>query len=153
VYGGSYGVWMISTSHEYNNGSPMKQGLTVHVDNNTGDAVVLNMLVSRHFGTPAVTIPSGKVYGPWLVYFNSGSLADAQAQVAIQQAEWHYSWLVNAAYPLARTTVTGTLRLADGRPAAGAQVTLGQSGGDLYAQGAGYIYTTKADANGTYSLF
>jgi rhamnogalacturonan endolyase len=152
VYGGGDGVWMISPSHEYNNGGPMKQDLTVHVDNNSGDAVVLNMLVSGHFGTPAVSIPSGKIYGPWFVYFNNGSLADAQAQVATQDAQWPYTWLSNAAYPLSRTTVTGTLHLADGRAAASAVVTLAQPGGDIYAQGAGYIFSTLADSSGHFSL-
>ncbi|MBX5450572.1 MAG: hypothetical protein IRZ24_10925, partial [Thermogemmatispora sp.] len=63
VYGNSYGVWLISPSHEYNNGGPLKQDLTVHVDSSTGDAVVLNMLISAHFGTPQVTIPNGKLFG------------------------------------------------------------------------------------------
>jgi rhamnogalacturonan endolyase len=152
VYGGGYGVWMISPSHEYVNGGPMKQELTVHVDNSTGDAVVLNMLVGSHFGNPNVSIPSGKIYGPWFVYFNNGSISDAQAQAAAQDAQWPYTWLSNSAYPLSRTTVTGTLRLADGRPAAGAQVTLAQPGGDVYAQGSGYIFTAQADANGNFSI-
>ena len=152
VYGGGYGVWMISPSHEYVNGGPMKQELTVHVDSSSGDAVVLNMLMGSHFGTPNVTIPSGKIYGPWFVYFNNGSISDAQAQVATQQAAWPYSWLSNPSYPLSRTTVTGTLHLADGRPAAGATVTLAQPGGDVYSQGSGYIFSAQADAGGNFSL-
>ncbi|WP_112431313.1 polysaccharide lyase family protein [Thermogemmatispora tikiterensis] len=152
VYGNGYGVWLISPSHEYNNGGPLKQDLTVHVDSSTGDAVVLNMLISAHFGTPEVTIPSGKLFGPWLVYFNNGSISDAQTQAALQQQQWPYSWLSNPAYPLTRTTVTGTLHLADGRPAAGAQITLAQPGGDVYAQGAGYIFTTVADSAGNFTL-
>ncbi|HLI71215.1 MAG TPA: polysaccharide lyase family protein [Ktedonobacteraceae bacterium] len=152
VYGGGYGVWMISPSHEYVNGGPLKQELTVHVDSSTGDAVVLNMLVGSHFGNPNVSIPSGKIFGPWFVYFNNGSISDAQAQAAAQDAQWPYTWLSNSAYPLSRTTVTGTLRLADGRPAAGAQVTLAQPGGDVYAQGSGYIFTAQADANGNFRI-
>lgn len=152
VYGGGYGVWMISPSHEYMNGGPMKQDLTVHVDDSSGDAVVLNMLVSGHFGTPAVTIPSGKIYGPWFVYFNNGSIADAQAQAAAQQSQWPYPWLSNAAYPLSRTTVTGTLVQSNGLPAAGATVVLAAPGGDVYAQGAGYIFFTQADASGNFII-
>ncbi|WP_151729638.1 polysaccharide lyase family protein [Thermogemmatispora aurantia] len=152
VYGNGYGVWLISPSHEYNNGGPLKQDLTVHVDSSTGDAVVLNMLISAHFGTPEVTIPSGKFFGPWFVYLNNGSISDAQTQAALQQQQWPYSWLSNPAYPLTRTTVTGTLRLADGRPAAGAQITLAQPGGDVYAQGASYIFTTVADSAGNFTL-
>jgi rhamnogalacturonan endolyase len=152
VYNSTNGAWMISPSHEYVNGGPMKQELTVHVDDTTGDAVLLNMLVGGHFGTPEVTIPSGKIYGPWFVYFNNGSIADAQAQVAVQQAEWPYGWLSNASYPLARTTVTGSLHLADGRAAAGATITLAGPGGDIYAQGSGYIFTTRADSSGNFTL-
>ncbi len=99
-----------------------------------------------------MTVPSGKIYGPWLVYFNNGSIADAQAQANSERAAWPYNWLSNPHYPLARTTVTGTLRLADGRPAAGATVTLAKPGGDLYTQGTDYIFTTQADANGAIRL-
>ena len=152
VYGNGYGVWMLPASHEYIEGGPMKQELMVHVESASGDGTVLNMLVGAHFGTPSVTIPNGKIYGPWLLYFNNGSIPDAQAQAATEQAQWPYSWLSNPHYPLARTTVTGTLRLADGRPAAGAMVTLAQPGGDIYAQGADYIFYAQADADGHFSI-
>jgi rhamnogalacturonan endolyase len=152
VYGSGYGVWMISPSHEYVNGGPMKQELTVHVEANSGDGTVLNMLSASHFGTPSVTIPSGKIYGPWLVYFNNGSISDAQSQVSTQSAAWPYNWLSNSHYPLSRTTVTGSLHLANGLPAAGATVTLAKPGGDLYAQGADYIFYTQADANGNFTI-
>ncbi|MBA2393641.1 MAG: carboxypeptidase regulatory-like domain-containing protein [Ktedonobacteraceae bacterium] len=152
VYGGGYGVWVISPSHEYVNGGPMKQELTVHVEANSGDGTVLNMLSASHFGTPSVAIPNGKIYGPWLVYFNNGSISDAQSQAGLEGASWPYSWLSNAHYPLSRTTVTGTLRLANGQPAAGATVALAKPGGDLYAQGADYIFSTQADANGNFTI-
>jgi rhamnogalacturonan endolyase len=152
VYGGGYGVWMVSPSHDYVGGGPLKQDLMVHIDNTSGDSVVLNMLASSHYGTPGASIPSGKIYGPWFVYFNNGNIADAQAQAATQQGQWPYSWLSNAAYPLSRTTVTGTLKLADGRSAAGATVTLAQPGGDVYAQGSGYIYSAQADSSGHFSI-
>jgi rhamnogalacturonan endolyase len=64
VYGERHGVWLITSSHEYFNGGPIKQELMVHVETNTGDGVVLNMLSASHFGTPSVKIPSGKIYGP-----------------------------------------------------------------------------------------
>lgn len=152
VYGSGVGAWMISPSHEYVNGGPMKQELTVHVDSNSGDAVLLNMLEGSHFGNPDVSIPSGKIYGPWFVYFNNGSISDAQSQAATQDAEWPYTWLSNAAYPLSRTAVSGTLRLADGRPAAGAMVTLAQPGGDIYTQGAGYIYSATVSSSGSFTI-
>ena len=152
IYGGGYGAWMISPSHEYIEGGPMKQELMVHIESLTGDGTLLNMLVGGHFGTPSVTIPSGKIYGPWLVYFNNGSSSDALAQAAKEEAQWPYTWLSNSHYPLARTTVTGTLRLADGRPAAGAMVTLAKPGGDIYTQGSDYIFYAQADANGQFTI-
>src|SRR5450432_2568776 len=152
VYGSGYGVWMLPASQEYIEGGPMKQELMVHVESASGDGTVLNMLVGAHFGTPSVTVPSGKLYGPWLLYFNNGSSSDAQAQAASEEAQWPYSWLSNSHYPLARTTVSGTLLLADGRPAAGAKVTLAQPGGDIYAQGADYIFYARADSSGYFSI-
>jgi len=152
IYGGGYGAWMISPSHEYIEGGPMKQELMVHIESLTGDGTLLNMLVGAHFGTPGVTIPSGKIYGPWLVYFNNGSSSDALAQAAKEEAQWPYTWLSNPHYPLARTTVTGTLRLADGRPAAGAMVTLAKPGGDIYTQGSDYIFYVRADAIGHFTI-
>jgi rhamnogalacturonan endolyase len=151
IYGNGYGMWLISPSHEYNNGGPLKQDLTVHVGT-SDDTVLLNMLVSGHFGTPAVSVPSGKIYGPWLVYFNNGSLSDAQSQSATQQSQWPYTWLNNSSYPLSRTTVTGSLHLTDGRAASGATVTLAAPGGDIYSQGSGYIFTTQADSSGNFTI-
>ena len=152
VYGDGAGVWVISASHEYFNGGPMKQELMVHVESSTGDGVVLNMLAATHFGNPSISIPSGKLFGPWLVYFNDGSIPDAMAQAAREQAAWPYAWLSNAQYPLARTEVRGTIRLADGRPAQHAIVTLGQPGGDLYTQGSDYLFSARANAFGEFDI-
>jgi rhamnogalacturonan endolyase len=147
IYGSGYGVWMISPSHEYVNGGPMKQDLTVHAV-----GVVLNMLVSGHFGTPGVSIPSGKIYGPWFLYFNNGSLSDARAQAAAQVAQWPYRWLSDPSYPLSRTTVTGALVLSSRQPAARATVILAAPSGDVYTQGTGYIFSTQANAKGHFTL-
>jgi rhamnogalacturonan endolyase len=152
VYNSEFGAWMISPSHEYVNGGPMKQELTVHMDASSGDAVLLNMLAASHFGTPSVTIPSGKIYGPWLVYFNNGSIDDALRQAAREESRWPYRWLSNPHYPLERSVVTGRLRLADGRPAAGAMIILAQPGGDVYAQGSDYIFFAQADFSGSFFI-
>jgi rhamnogalacturonan endolyase len=152
VTGSGAGVWLIPASREYYNGGPMKQELTVHVESSTGDGVVLNMLAATHFGNPSIAIPSGKIFGPWLVYFNNGSSSDAVARAAAEEAAWPYSWLSNPSYPLSRTTVSGRLALADGRPAAGAMVTLAAPGGNLYAQGSGYMFSSQADAGGNFTI-
>ena len=152
VYGDGVGVWVVSASHEYFNGGPMKQELMVHVESSTGDGVVLNMLAATHFGNPQVAIPSGKIFGPWLVYFNDGSIADAEARATQEERAWPYAWLDNPQYPLARTAVSGRIVLADGRPGQHAIVTLGQAGGDLYTQDQGYLFSARADAHGQFTI-
>lgn len=152
VYGSSYGLWVIPVSTEALNGGPMKQELTVHVESNTGDATVLNMLTASHFSPPAVTVPSGKIYGPWLVYLNNGSSADAVARASTEEAAWPYTWLSNSAYPTTRYAVQGKLQIADGRSTNGALVVLAQPGGDLYAMGTAYWFSAACDSAGNFSI-
>lgn len=152
VFGSSHGLWVIPVSPEAYNGGPLKQELTVHVESNTGDATVLNMLSASHFSAPAVTVPSGKIFGPWLVYFNNGSSADAVARAATEEAAWPYSWLSQPTYPTTRFLVQGTLTIADGRSTSGARVVLAEAGGDLYAIGKAYWFTAVCDATGHFTL-
>ena len=152
VYGSGFGLWMIPVSPEAYNGGPLKQELTVHVESNTGDSTVLNMLSASHFSAPAVTVPAGKIWGPWLIYLNNGSSTDALARATTEENAWPFTWLANSAYPTARATVQGTLRIADGRSAAGARVVLAEPGGDLYAIGKAYWFTALCDAAGNFSI-
>ena len=152
VYGSNYGLWVIPVSTEALNGGPMKQELMVHVESNTGDATALNMLSASHFSAPAVTIPSGKIFGPWLVYLNTGSSADAKARASIEEAAWPYTWLSNSAYPTTRYPVQGQLQIADGRSTNGARVVLAQPGGDLYAMGTAYWFSALCDSAGNFSI-
>jgi rhamnogalacturonan endolyase len=55
-------------------------------------------------------------------------------------------------YPLHRTTVTGQLKVADGRSAANAMVVLGQPGVEIYKQAGDFLFYAKADAAGKFSL-
>src|SRR5262249_5106718 len=146
------GVWLIPASHEYYNGGPMKQELMVHVESSTGDGVVLNMLAATHFGNPSIAIPSGKIFGPWLVYFNDGSIRDARERARREEAAWPSSWRSSPRFPPARTTVRGRIRLADGRSASGAIVTLAAPGGDPYTQGSGYIFSARAGVDGSFTI-
>ena len=152
VYGNGHGVWVITSSHEYFNGGPMKQELMVHIESSTGDGVVLNMLSASHFGPPPVKIPNGKVYGPWLLYFNDGTAADAEKVAKAEANEWPYKWLSNPNYPLSRSTVSGTLKLSDNRSASEAMVVLAKPGGDVYSQGTDYVFYSKADSSGSFSI-
>lgn len=152
VFGSSNGLWVIPVSPEAYNGGPLKQELMVHIESNTGDATALNMLSASHFSAPAVTLPSGKIFGPWLVYLNTGSSADAVARAATEEAAWPYTWLNNPTYPTTRATVQGTLKIADGRSTSGARVVLAQAGGDLYTMGTAYWFSAVCDAAGNFSI-
>ncbi len=152
VYGNNFGLWVIPVSSEAYNGGPMKQELMVHVESNTGDSTVLNMLSASHFSAPAVTVPSGKIFGPWLVYLNNGSSADALARATTEEAAWPYQWLSNSTYPTARTTVDGKLQIADGRSTNGVRVVLAEAGSDLYAVGASYWFSDLCDFAGNFSI-
>jgi rhamnogalacturonan endolyase len=113
-----------------------------------------------HAGS-AVTQPSPpswkKLYGPNLLYFNTGNdaevMSDAKAELASERGEWPYCWMKNAAYPLLadRGTVTGTIAEAHGRSVDGAVVTLAQPG-PLLTQGYDYMYWIQADSAGNFSI-
>jgi rhamnogalacturonan endolyase len=122
--------------------------------------LIFNMYHGGHAGS-AITTPSPanwhKIYGPNLVYLNTGSdtelIADAKSQATIEQGQWPYCWMTHTLYPVAaeRGTVTGTIVEAHGRPVEGAMVTLAQAG-PLLTQGYDYMFWTQADANGHFSI-
>lgn len=152
VYGNNYGLWIIPASNEYYSSGPMRQELMVHLESATGDAVLLNMLNGSHFGMKEVTIPSGKVYGPWLIYVNNGDINDAKSKADTEEKSWPYKWLNNSNYPLSRTKVTGTLKLTNGKSTKNAMVVLAKPGSDFYTQGSDYIFYSKADKNGKFNI-
>lgn len=83
---------------------------------------------------------------------NDGDVADAARKHNEELVKWPYPWINDTAYH-SRGSVTGSLRLSDGRVAAGAAVFLGDS--DIkapLAQGTNYYYTTYADASGRFSF-
>ncbi|MFB6317173.1 polysaccharide lyase family protein [Saccharicrinis sp. FJH54] len=153
----AYGLWAIPVSTEYMNGGPMKQELTVHTTTKT--PLVLQMLQGEHFGASAQTYETGdeKIYGPFFIYLNSGDshegmVADARSQVAVQKAQWPFSWLENDLYPLNRCTVNGRIKVPWGVSAKGIQVVLAQPGSDIYEQGMDYMFWDKTDASGNFSI-
>jgi rhamnogalacturonan endolyase len=155
LYGSGFGVWMLSPSWEFYTGGPLKQELMVQ-----DGTLLLNMYHGGHAGS-AITTPSPaqwqKLYGPNLVYVNTGTaatvLADARTQLASEQAQWPYCWMVNGNYPSTaqRGTVTGTVVEAHGRSVAGAVVALAQPG-PLLTQGYDYIFWTQADSIGHFMI-
>lgn len=153
IYGNGFGAWLLTGSPEYVSGGPMKQELMVDVSN-----TILNMYAGGHFGSnlSTPTPPNWqKLYGPSLLFVDTGSdaqvLAGAAAQAAIERAAWPYCWLKNAANQADRSTVDGTLAVTANRSAAGAMVTLADPT-ELYTQGNGYIYWSQADARGHFVI-
>lgn len=151
------GVWAIPVSHEYVNGGPMKQELTVHATNKT--PLVLQMLQGEHLGAASQVYGAAdaKIYGPFFIYVNSGAsrqamIEDAKKQVSVQQAQWPFDWFSHVLYPTSRSTVTGRMKLPEGVSADGIQVVLAKPGIDVYAQGKDYLFWSKTDSTGAFTI-
>lgn len=154
-YGHGFGVWFMPVSTEYYAGGSLRQELIVHQD-----ALILNYIGGGHFGGGGG--PQGrngtKINGPWYLYFNTGATPDAMISDALkvatqEQAKWPYQWVEEGdLYPTKRTTVTGQLKVADGRSAGGAWVILAQAGGMVYKQAGDYIFNVKADKDGKFTI-
>jgi rhamnogalacturonan endolyase len=153
-YGHGFGVWFMPVSNESYSGGPLRQELIVHQD-----ALILNYIGGGHFGGGGTAAGRNgeKLHGPWFLYFNTGAtpqamVSDALAKAKTEQGKWPYAWMDEALYPKQRTRVTGQLKIADGRSPAGAWVVLGQPGGDVYRMSGDYLFYTRADAQGRFTL-
>lgn len=154
--GHGVGIWVITPSNEYVNGGPVKQELTVHMDN-----TLLAMLQGSHYGAGSLSFmtdePWIKVYGPFLVYLNNGPsmdsmYADAQTRSRREERLWPYAWLDSPDYPVARGVVRGDIHLTDGQPTAGAWAVLAGPGGDWPQQGKGYEFWSQVGKDGRFSI-
>lgn len=153
----SNGLWDIPVSHEYVNGGPMKQELTVHTTNTT--PLFLQMIQGEHMGAAAQYYNEGeqKIYGPFFIYANAGSsyaemIADAKKQVAIQTVQWPFQWFQHSLYPNERTCVTGNISITPGLIKDSIMVVLAQPGTDIFDQGKGYIFWGLTDKDGNYCI-
>lgn len=153
----SEGVWAIAASNEYMNGGPMKQELTVHATTKT--PLVLQMLQGEHFGASSQNYATGvdKIYGPFFIYVNSGAshsdmVADAKQQALLQKSQWPYQWLTNPMFPLNRTVVTGKINIPNGLSPDKLQVVLAKPDIDIYNQGNDYMFWSKTNANGQFTI-
>ncbi|NPD90994.1 polysaccharide lyase family protein [Xylanibacter muris] len=157
------GVWNIACSHEWINGGPMKQELTVHATSKSPISIM--MIQGEHMGASAQIYKDGerKIYGPFFIYVNSATepgtpdrkavmIADAKAQASKQMAEWPFEWFENDLYPLDRATVSGHLNVTTGQGNDEIQMVLAEPGVDPYLQGKKYIYWAKTDADGNFSI-
>ncbi|MBN2213657.1 MAG: T9SS type A sorting domain-containing protein [Bacteroidales bacterium] len=151
------GVWAIAPSNEFMNGGPMKQELTVHTTNKT--PLVLQMLQGEHFGAAAQVYIEGdeKIYGPFFIYVNSGDshhamIENAKNQASAQISLWPFQWLENELYPLQRTKVKGKIYLPYGLSPDKTQVVLAQPDIDIYDQGKDYLFWSKTDDDGSFTI-
>ena len=157
VMGDNIGIWLITPSCEWINGGVQKQELTVHATDTT--PLILQMFHSMHLGADAAEFADNqeKLYGPGLIYVNSGTSHDAMVSDARQQANteveaWPYTWFSNDLYPLQRATVSGRIRLRSDLSPVCMQVILAQPGSNPMAQGTGYQFWTESDSDGHFTI-
>lgn len=154
VYGKGFGSWYINAGKDYYGGNQLKQELMVHRESATGDAVQLNMIHGTHFqAASSDAFPDGKMWGPWLWYLNDGSFTDVSNRAKFEFTSWPYSWFPDSAYQ-SRGSVTGQIKLSDGRPAGDAAVFLGDNYPKKTAldMGTDYYYTGYTDSRGYFSF-
>jgi rhamnogalacturonan endolyase len=158
-YGNGYGAWITMDHNESFNGGPTHQDLTVHQTSST--PALLDMEDGAHFGGPQPTISGNwtKTYGPYFLYFNTGTNATALRNDALQYAKvsWDQAFYDSLGIPgyatsSQRTTVTGKVTLSTGVSMAGSTVVLSDSGTSFQNTWNGYQYWATLNADGTYSI-
>ncbi|WP_377267109.1 polysaccharide lyase family protein [Peterkaempfera sp. SMS 1(5)a] len=166
-YGNGFGAWFTPlggvtdrTLAGFYGVGPQHQDLAIHQD-----ALILNYFGANHYGLPAYALPAGyrRLYGPWLTYLTVGDPADPDAMIAdaariaqqeIAENRAGSSWVSDPLYPAPehRTTVTGRLRISDGRPAANLWVLLTtQDVDDVYTVHEP-TYFVRTDEQGGFTL-
>ena len=149
------GVWAMGCSMEYVNGGATRQDLTVHSD--IKSTLLLQMFISGHYGAFCPHFKAGmqKIYGPVMLYLNSGNreqmIADAKQEAARQEQAWPFSWFNHPLYPHDRATVSGRVRITGNMPTSRLRVTLAQPG-DIYKQTEDYIFFAETDKKGNFSI-
>jgi len=157
------GCWVLYGSTEDQNGGPTKQH-----NNAQFGRLLFKILTCGHYGSGSgLDFAAGeewqKIYGPWMLYLNSGGTndqlwADARAQAALQRASYPPAWMNNASFPpaTARGSVQGRLQVTDPQdPAASpanAWVGLAAPDPDWQKQGKGYQFWVHAAPDGTFTI-
>ncbi len=158
------GAWIVLGSHEFFNDGPMKQDLS------SASAIIHIHFGMNHYEGSSTRLAAGeswkKLYGPYLLYCNSGGNADAlwtdaRAKSATERRAWPHDWLDNAElYPLknARGSVKGHLTIRDAlKPqlnSAGAWIGLAQpdKGGNWQSESKRYQHWSKVDSKGDFEI-
>uniref|UniRef100_A0A7N0TMU4 rhamnogalacturonan endolyase n=1 Tax=Kalanchoe fedtschenkoi TaxID=63787 RepID=A0A7N0TMU4_KALFE len=161
------GLWMITPSNEFKNGGPTRQRMHSH----TGPTM-LNVLSCGHYAGPELGIqfrngePWKKVFGPVLVYLNSGDRTsawlDAKKQMLVEVRKWPYDFPASADHlkSTQRGAVFGQLQVLDRFaqngtvPASNAHVGLAAPGeaGSWQRESKGYQFWIQADLTGNFMI-
>lgn len=157
LMGSNVGIWSIMPSAEWCNGGPDKQDLTVHTTDTT--PLILQMFQSQHYGASTAYFAKNKqkLYGPYLVYVNSGDtrnamIADAKNQAKTEMDAWPYTWFNHTLFPLERASVTGAISLPAGFNTTKLRVVLSQPGSNPLSQGEDYQYWAETDNSGCFTI-
>jgi rhamnogalacturonan endolyase len=166
-FGHGFGAWFTplggvtdDTLCGFYGAGPQHQDIAIHQD-----AIILNYFGRNHYGEPAYPIPAGyrRLYGPWLTFFTVTDPDEPDAAIAqaartardeIAEHRAGASWVRDPLYPTRaqRTTITGRVRLTDGRPAADFHVILStQTSTDVFPI-AEPTYFVKTDQDGRFRL-
>lgn len=149
-YGKNLGLWVITHDKSYYGCGPLNQDLMIHYD-----AIALNYLVSEHFGKGLFKIKTNfsKVYGPWCIYLNNGSLLDASKRADKEKEQWPYKWVNDKNYPLKRYSVTGKIYSEYKHKDITVILTETNINQQTFIQQKdGYVFYTKTDKKGNFKL-
>jgi rhamnogalacturonan endolyase len=156
------GCWIVYGSNEAQNGGPTKQTNSAHFGR-----MLFKIITCGHYGGNTESVAAGqewrKIYGPWMLYLNSGGnndalWADAKKQAEKQRAAWPLAWMKHPEFPLAamRGTVRGQLHIGDPQDAmtspANAWVGLAAPEPDWQKQSNGYQFWVHADKDGSFVI-
>jgi rhamnogalacturonan endolyase len=109
------------------------------------------MLHGTHFQVEnEEELPEDKIWGPYLWYFNDGSISDANRRLKKEQYNWPYKWFNNKKFS-SRGSLKRRLALSNGAPASNVNSFLGNSDYTM-VQGASYKYTVYTDEEGYFQL-
>ena len=166
--GDGLGLWVIIPNDESGYNLPSNHPGGVHDEGDGGASIVIithQEAVPHNIGSEQKASvgpePWEKLYGPLLLYVNTGAShaamwADAKRREEIETAAHPAAWLQHELYPLARGAVRGRVLAADGRPAAGAWVILCHPHPNperAWQRHKGpYIYRAFAEADGTFEI-
>ncbi|KAK4386705.1 hypothetical protein Sango_2541100 [Sesamum angolense] len=165
------GFWIIFPSHEFRNGGPTKQNLTVH----TGPACLAMFHGSHYIGNDMVAhFEEGetwrKVFGPFFVYLNAtmdvskayNLWLDAKKQRLMEESLWPYQFISSPYYLTykERGSATGRLFVQDRfissslLPAKSAFIGLSaaRTQGSWQTESKGYQFWVQTDSDGNFTI-